>query len=282
MKLGAHVSTAGGLDKVSERALDIGAEVVQIFATSPRAWKFRDLPEAQVQAFRENAAKTGVRQIFIHASYLINVGGDSSLVQKSVDSLILHMNAAGRLGAEGVIFHGGSHKGIGFDGVIDRASSALRTVLENSPQEVYLIIENSAGMGSHIGASFVEIGRLIDSIGDPRVKVCLDTEHTFAAGYNLADVNAIDGVMSEFDQKIGLPNLVVVHANDAKVEFGSGVDRHENIGDGYMGIEGFKVIMGHHAFKDVPFILEVPGIDGSGPDKVNMDRMKMIRKELGI
>ena len=282
MRLGAHVSTSGGLDKVSERAMDIGAEVVQIFATSPRAWKFRDLPESQIQAFRKNAVNTGLQQTFIHASYLINVGGDSSLLQKSIDSLTLHMDAAGKIGAEGVIFHGGSHKGIGFDGVIDQASSALRTVLENSPREVNLIIENSAGMGSHIGSSFVEIARLIDLIGDSRVKVCLDTEHTFAAGYNLAETNSIDEVMEEFDKEIGLANLVVVHANDAKVEFGSGVDRHENIGDGYIGLDGFKVIMGHNAFKEVPFILEVPGFDGNGPDQINMDRLKAIRSELGI
>tara|TARA_Y100000588_G_scaffold128990_1_gene141285 strand:+ start:8462 stop:9310 length:849 start_codon:yes stop_codon:yes gene_type:complete len=282
MRLGAHVSTSGGLDKVSERAMDIGAEVVQIFATSPRAWKFRELPESQIEAFRENAANTGLKQTFIHASYLINVGGDPSLLQKSVDSLTLHMEAAGKIGAEGVIFHGGSHKGIGFDGVIDQASSALRTVLEKSPQGVNLIIENSAGMGSHIGSSFVEIARLMDSIGDSRVKVCLDTEHTFAAGYNLAETNSIDEVMEEFDKEIGLANLVVVHANDAKVEFGSGVDRHENIGDGYIGLDGFKVIMGHNAFKEVPFILEVPGFDGNGPDQINMDRLKAIRSELGI
>ncbi|MEE2884698.1 MAG: deoxyribonuclease IV [Chloroflexota bacterium] len=282
MRLGAHVSTSGGLDKVSERAMDIGAEVVQIFATSPRAWKFRDLPESQIQAFRKNAVNTGLQQTFIHASYLINVGGDSSLLQKSIDSLTLHMDAAGKIGAEGVIFHGGSHKGIGFDGVIDQASSALRTVLENSPREVNLIIENSAGMGSHIGSSFVEIARLIDLIGDSRVKVCLDTEHTFAAGYNLADANSIDEVMGEFDKEIGLEKLTVVHANDAKVEFGSGVDRHENIGDGYIGIDGFRIIMGHSAFREVPFILEVPGIDGNGPDQINMDRLKAIRSELSI
>ena len=213
---------------------------------------------------------------------MINVGGDPSLLQKSVDSLTLHMEAAGKIGAEGVIFHGGSHKGIGFDGVIDKASRALRTVLEKSPQGVNLIIENSAGMGSHIGSSFVEIARLMDSIGDSRVKVCLDTEHTFAAGYNLAETNSIDEVMEEFDKEIGLANLVVVHANDAKVEFGSGVDRHENIGDGYIGLDGFKVIMGHNAFKEVPFILEVPGFDGNGPDQINMDRLKAIRSELGI
>ena len=282
MKLGAHVSTAGGIDKAFDRALEIGAEAFQIFATSPRAWRFRDAPVSQVEAFRARQEETGISPAFIHASYLINVGGKPDLVVKSVDSLTSHMNAAGRIGAAGVIFHGGSHGGVGFDGVLDQASAALREVLAESPDDVPLIIENSAGMGSHIGSSFTEIARMIDAIDDPRVKVCLDTEHTFAAGYNLADPDAIDDVMDEFDGEIGLDKLVVVHANDAKVEFGSGVDRHENIGEGHIGIAGFEVIMGHRAFRDVPFILEVPGADKKGPDKENMDRIKGVREGLGI
>ena len=282
MKLGAHVSTAGGIDKAFDRALEIGAEAIQIFATSPRAWRFRDAPESQVEAFHARQEETGISPAFIHASYLINVGGKPDLVVKSVDSLTSHMNAAGRIGAAGVIFHGGSHGGVGFDGVLDQASAALREVLSESPDDVLLIIENSAGMGSHIGSSFAEIARMIDAIDDPRVEVCLDTEHTFAAGYNLADPDAIDDVMGEFDREIGLDKLVVVHANDAKVEFGSGVDRHENIGEGYIGIAGFEVIMSHSAFRDVPFILEVPGMDKKGPDKENMDRIKGVREGLGI
>ena len=282
MKLGAHVSTAGGIDKAFDRALEIGAEAFQIFATSPRAWRFRDAPESQVEAFRARQEETGISPAFIHASYLINVGGKPDLVVKSVDSLTSHMNAAGRIGSAGVIFHGGSHGGVGFDAVLDQAAVALRQVLDGSPDNVPLIIENSAGMGSHIGSSFAEIARMIDAVDDPRVKVCLDTEHTFAAGYNLADPEAIDDVMGEFDREIGLDKLVVVHANDAKVEFGSGVDRHENIGEGYIGIAGFEVIMGHPAFRDVPFILEVPGMDKKGPDKENMDRIKGVREGLGI
>ena len=282
MKLGAHVSTAGGLDKAFDRAQEIGAEAVQIFATSPRAWKFRETPEAQVEAFHERSEETGISPVFIHASYLINVAGEPDLVVKSIESLTSHMNAGGRIGAAGVIFHGGSHGGVGFDAVLEQAAIALQAVLANSPADVPLVIENSAGMGSHIGSSFAEIARMIDAIGDPRVKVCLDTEHTFAAGYNLADAAAIDGVMEEFDREIGLQRLVAVHANDAKVEFGSGVDRHENIGEGYIGTQGFEVIMGHPAFRDVPFILEVPGMDKKGPDKENMDRIKAVREGLGI
>ncbi|MCI0439312.1 MAG: deoxyribonuclease IV, partial [Chloroflexi bacterium] len=198
----------------------------------------------------------------------------------SIQSLVQNMEAASQLGAKGVIFHCGSHKGVGFDGVLTQASKAAQQALTASPSDVWLILENSAGMGAHIGASFQEIGRLIEAIGSPQVKVCLDTEHAFAAGYNIASPDAIDAAMQEFDRHIGLGRLVAVHANDAKVEFGSGVDRHENIGEGYIGTKGFETILGHPAFRDVPFLLEVPGFDGNGPDKENVDRLKQVRERL--
>ena len=155
-------------------------------------------------------------------------------------------------------------------------------VLEASPENVWLTIENSAGMGDHIGSKFQEIGQLMKALASPNVKVCLDTQHLFAAGYDVTHEEGLERVMEEFDREIGLSKLVAVHANDAKVEFGSGVDRHENIGEGYIGTEGFEVIMGPPAFRDVPFILEVPGIDKKGPDKENMDRIKAIRAGLGV
>ena len=282
MKIGAHVSSAGGLSKVAGRAEEIGAEAVQIFASSPRAWRFKEHSDKDVAAFRENAESTGIDTTYLHGIYLVNLGGSPELLEKSVDSLTNHMTAASRIGAEGVIFHCGSHKNAGFEAVFEQAVRSIAEVLERSPAAVQLIIENSAGMGFHMGASFEEIGRLIKAAGSDQVKVCLDTEHTFAAGYNLADTEGIESSMDEFDREIGLDRLVVVHANDAKVEFGSGVDRHENIGEGYIGIEGFEVIMGHPAFRDVPFLLEVPGFEKKGPDRENMDRLKDVRSRLGI
>ncbi|MGH2544977.1 MAG: deoxyribonuclease IV, partial [Ardenticatenaceae bacterium] len=184
MKIGAHVSTAGGVDKGIDRALEIGAEAVQIFASSPRGWAFKPIPEDRAQAFREKSAETGIAPAFIHGSYLVNLGGTPDLVEKSIECLVLNMMAASLLGAKGVIFHCGSHKGVGFDGVLAQAAKAAQAVLAQSPSDVWLILENSAGMGAHIGASFAEIGRLISAIGSPQVKVCLDTEHAFAAGYN--------------------------------------------------------------------------------------------------
>ena len=281
MHLGAHVSAAGGIDKAVDRAVDIGAETIQAFASSPRGWAFKPIPEERAQAFREKAAAAGIASTFLHGSYLVNLGGAPDHLAKSVDSLTNHMNAAAQIGAEGVIFHSGSHKGVGFDAVFERAVGAIKQVLANTDESVALIIENCAGMGAQIGASFGEIGRLVKAADSPRVKICLDTEHAFAAGYNIADPQGLRDAMAEFDAEIGLDNLLVVHANDAKVEFGSGVDRHENIGEGYIGIAGFETIMAHPAFAQTPFLLEVPGANKKGPDKLNLDRLKDIRARLG-
>ena len=280
MELGAHVSAAGGVDKAVGRAVDIGAEAIQLFASSPRGWRFRPIPDDKAAAYKEKAAAAGIGSTFLHGSYLVNIGGAPELVEKSVDSLVNHMNAAAQLRAKGVIFHSGSHKGVGFDTVFGQAVNALEQVLDNTDIGVDLIIENCAGMGAQIGASFGELGRLIKAVDSDRLKICLDTEHAFAAGYNIADAQGIKKAIDEFDAEIGLDRLVVVHANDAKVEFGSGIDRHENIGEGYIGIEGFETIMGHPAFADVPFLLEVPGMDKKGPDKPNLDRLKDIRRRL--
>ena len=280
MKLGAHVSASGGVSKSIDRALDIGAEAIQIFASSPRAWKFNHPKPEEVERFRKKSEESGIGPCYIHGSYLVNIGGSEDQLQKSIDCLVNNMSAAGEIGAEGVIFHGGSHKGKGFDAVLNQAANCLTQVLEKSPDNVWLCLENSAGMGAHIGSSFREIGRILRVVDHPNLKVCLDTEHCFAAGYNLAVPEELDKVIAEFDSEIGLDKLVAVHANDAKVELGSGVDRHENIGEGYIGISGFESILGNTAFKDVPFFLEVPGFDGNGPDKENLDRLKTIRSSI--
>ncbi|GIS65421.1 MAG: putative endonuclease 4 [Chloroflexota bacterium] len=280
MKLGAHVSASGGVSKSIDRALDIGAEAIQIFASSPRAWKFNHPKPEEVERFRKKSEESGIGPCYIHGSYLVNIGGSEDQLQKSIDCLVNNMSAAGEIGAEGVIFHGGSHKGKGFDAVLNQAANCLTQVLEKSPDNVWLCLENSAGMGAHIGSSFREIGRILRVVDHPNLKVCLDTEHCFAAGYNLAVPEELDKVIAEFDSEIGLDKLVAVHANDAKVELGSGVDRHENIGEGYIGISGFESILGNTAFKNVPFFLEVPGFDGNGPDKENLDRLKTIRSSI--
>ena len=282
MKIGAHVSTKGGLSNAFDRASNIGAEAIQIFASSPRAWKFNQPKEEEVNLFKEKMEQTGIWPCYIHGSYLVNIGGDPSQIEKSIESLTNNMSVAGKIGAEGVIFHGGSHKGKGFHNIVKQASECLKRVLDNSPENVWLCLENSAGMGSHIGSSFEEMGELIHLVQNDNLKVCLDTEHMFAAGYDLTNSDEVPRIMKRFDEEIGLSKLVAVHANDSKVELGSGVDRHENIGDGFIGIDGFKSLMNDPSFEKVPFFLEVPGFDSNGPDEININLLKSIRTDLGI
>ena len=280
MKLGAHVSTSGGLSKAIERAEEIGAEAIQIFASSPRMWRFVEPKPEEIKLFKKLSSEKNIDPCYIHGSYLVNIGGDPSLLDKSIASLTNNMHVAGEIGAQGVIFHGGSHKGKGFENILDQAVECLNQVLANSPDHVFLCIENSAGMGSHIGSSFEEIARIIDAVNRPNLKVCLDTEHLFAAGYNIVNPVDLETIMDEFNTKIGIDKLVAVHANDSKVEFGSGIDRHENIGEGHIGIDGFQAIMSDPSFQDVPFFLEVPGFESNGPDKKNLDILKNIRRNV--
>ena len=283
MRIGAHVSTAGGFDKAIDRAVEIGAEAIQCFGSSPQSWAFHPVPEERLTAFREKAQASDIRPVFLHGIYLINLGTDNQgNVRKGVQSLINYMHLASAMGGSGVIFHGGSHKGAGYDAIFRQTVDCLDEVLASSPGDVYLIIENSAGMGHTIGSKFNEISRILKAVDSPQLRVCLDTQHAYASGYDLRTAEGVAQTMEEFDREMGLDKLVAVHANDSKTEFTSGVDRHENIGMGSMGEQAFLAVAGHPAFKDVPFLLEVPGLEGKGPDKANVDKLKQLRLQAGL
>ena len=282
MLIGAHVSTAGGVEKSIKRAQDIGAECMQVFASSPRTWKFRPIPDDNASKFRTAASEASMGPTVLHASYLVAIASsDPALVERSVQSLINHLRASEQLGALGLIFHPASHKGRGFDAVFDQFVTNVQTVLEEAPGESLLMLETSAGSGDHIGSKFEELGKLIKAIDNPRVAVCLDTQHVWAAGYDIVDKDGFEATIDEFDRDIGLDLLRSVHANDSKRELGSSVDRHDNIGEGLIGEAGFANVMSHPAFKDLPFYLEVPGFDKSGPDKPNVEALKRIRESVG-
>ncbi len=282
MLIGAHVSAAGGVEKAVGRAVDIGAECMQIFASSPRTWRFRPIPESNSDKFRAAAEEASMGPTVLHASYLVAIGSpDPSLAEKSVQSLSDHLQAAEQLGALGLIFHPASHRGKGFDAVFDQFVSNVQKALDASPGDALLMLETSAGSGDHIGSKFEELGRLIKAIDSPRAAVCFDTQHVWAAGYNIADRDGLEATLEEFDREIGLDLLRSVHANDSMRELGSSVDRHDNIGDGLIGEAGFHTIMSHPAFQEVPFYLEVPGAGKSGPDRPNVEALKRIRAATG-
>lgn len=278
MKIGAHVSGAGGLDLAFGRATDIGAECFQIFLSAPQRWMDPEIKPEVIEKFKANAKESGIGPNFVHGSYLINLGAESKEhLEKSITWLRYGLNSCAKLGIQGVIFHIGSHKGNGFEIAKHQVADSIKKILSTTPPDVQLILETSAGAGGNIGGNFDEIGELIKLSNDKRVKVCLDTAHVFASGVDLKTESGVAEAVRQFDQKIGLENLVVIHANDSKVEFGSNRDRHENIGEGFIGIDGFKNILANKAFQDIPFILEVPGFEDNGPDKANIDLLKKIR-----
>jgi deoxyribonuclease-4 len=281
MKIGAHVSTAGGPATCFDRAEAIGAEAIQIFLTPPQQWRSSKFDEAQIAAFHERADASPIKDVFVHGVYLINLAADDEPnLNRGIGSLKSALTSCSQLGIKGVIFHLGSHKGQGLDAVFAQICRACTSVLEATPDDALLILENSAGAGGNIGSNWGDLGRIIREVGNPRVKVCIDTQHSYAAGYDFSTAEGLELAMSEFEQEVGFDQLVAVHANDSKVPLGAGRDRHENIGDGNIGREGFRRILHHRAFQDVPFLLEVPGFgEAKGPDKPNVDILKQLRDE---
>ena len=279
--IGAHVSTAGGIEKAVARAVELGAEAMQVFPSSPRAWAFKAPTEQTATAFQQAAKKARLGPTVFHAVYLVAIGAlDEALVLRSVESLINYVKTADVLGAEGVIFHPASHRGAGYDAVEAQVVGAVHTVLKSAPGKAWLALENSAGMGDHIGSKFEQLGRLVKAINHPRVRVCLDTQHAWAANYDVATPKGLDQTLNEFDKHIGLKLLSAVHANDSKTPRGSAVDRHENIGEGTIGTAGFRTILANQQLARVPFYLEVPGFEDTGPDKKNVDILKGIRDDV--
>lgn len=284
MRIGAHVSAAGGISKAIDRGASLGAETIQIFASSPQGWAFKPHPPAEIELFKSKARETGIAPVFIHGVYLVNLATDNpENLAKGIASLTFTLDVANHIGASGVIFHVGSLRGVGsFDDALGQVVASFHQVLEGAPGDAWLVIENNAGSGQNIGAQFSQVGRILGEVGRDRVRVCLDTAHCLASGYDVTSKDALDAAMEEFDKEIGLENLVAVHANDSKVPLNSAVDRHENIGQGYIGTEGFRNIMAHPAFRDLPFLLEVPGYDGKGPDKENLAALFAIRESLDL
>lgn len=283
MKIGAHVSTAGGISNAVGRAKENGCEAIQIFGSSPQTWAFKAVPGEQIELFKQSIADAGIGPVFLHAIYLINLGTpNEDSLKKGINLLIKYMNLAADIGAAGVIFHPGSHGGREYDAVLPQIVDAIKTVLDASPYVPCLAVENMAGMGQHIGAKFDELCGILKAVDSPRLKICLGTPRAFAAGYDLTNSQGIKAMLDELDAGPGSASVAAVHANDSKRVCGSGVDRHDNIGDRFIGEEEFAAIMGDPAFVEVPFFLQVPGFEGNGPDKRNIDIFKTIRKQVGL
>lgn len=279
MKYGLHISTAGDLDGTPARAKAMGAEVMQIFAGSPRTWRPAHYTTKVGQSFQAATKAAGIEAVFIHVMYLVSPASpDEELYTKTGVALAQTLVNADVLGVSGSVTHLGSHKGNGLEFGLARIGAAIDQALAAS-QTSWLILENSAGAGGNIGNSLGELARILEVVKKPeRVRVCLDTAHLLASGYEVRTEEGWDKVVSEFDRLIGLENLAVMHLNDSKSDLGSHVDRHENIGQGFIGEAGFRVILNHPKLRDVPGILEVPGMDGQGPDAANITKLRELTK----
>jgi deoxyribonuclease-4 len=277
MLIGAHVSTAGGLVKALERAEERGAETMQIFNQSPRAWRPTRYSEDDFAAFRERMAESPVQSVFIHAVYLINVASDDAEVcRKSLTSLTHALSVGDGIGAAGVIVHPGSGKGQAPGPTFKRLGKAIKAALKET-DTTPLLFENTAGAGFTIGRTFEELARVIEvSGGGERLGVCLDSCHLLASGYEVRERAAFKKVVDRYDETVGLARLRALHLNDSKTALGSNVDRHATLGDGEIGEAGLKVFLSERRFKGLPALLET-GPEGHGPDKEQVAIAKRLR-----
>jgi deoxyribonuclease-4 len=276
MKIGAHLSVAGGFYKAFERAEAIGANCLQIFSSSPRDWGKPNVAKEQVGRFLEAKKRTGIAPIFFHATYLINLADQGETGKKSKELLISELNLAAEMGVTGSVVHLGSFKDK--EGVVDRYTRAnevykffiesIQEVLAKTPENTFLIGENAGNR--KIGKDLEELATIVQDVSDPRFKICLDTCHLHAAGFDLSTRDRLKEFLESFDQKIGISRLALVHLNDSKDELGSFRDRHENLGKGKVGRETLKELLSEPRLSKIPFILEVPGISGEGPDLENI------------
>lgn len=275
-RIGAHVTTAGGLQTASSRAREIGANCLQIFSSPPQQWRSsRHTPE-QCREFRKQTMDGDIRPLFIHGAYLVNLASDNpASLELAIASLTADLQFASQIGAAGVIFHPGSHP-TGWIGKREQLVASFRRILAATPAETCLAIENSAGSGGSLGASLEELAAMRDAIGERRLRFCLDTAHAFAAGYNLADPQLSAAFVDRVSHTIGWESVMAIHLNDSKVACGARVDRHANIGEGQISLPGLRGLLLHPALFHIPLILETPGTDRNGPDKQNISRVKAL------
>jgi len=276
--IGCHVSIAGGISQAVERAVSRGCECIQIFSTSPRAWKHQSHVDGEMSLFRSGLSQNGISPIVIHAIYLLNLASDQDLLRdRSMAHLAETMKWAGQLGASTVIIHPGHCPADSMKEGLKRASDCITTVLADSPPDVSLSLEMSSGGATAVGTAehFREILGLVRD--NPRLRFWLDTAHAFGAGYDLREKEGVDRLVEDFRKAVGLERVAGLHANDSKVDCGSLLDRHENIGEGKIGLDGFRHLISHPFLRTLPFIAETPGFDQSGPDKQNLDILKRLR-----
>jgi deoxyribonuclease-4 len=275
MRFGFHISIAGGFSKVVERARKRGCETIQFFSRNPRGWKHKSLDKKDVEEFRSTMKSSDLFPVFLHMPYLPNIASPEPRYHAlSIDSMATELERAEQLKAQYVIVHIGHRMDSPETNAIEAVSQGINEALERAINPVVVLLENTAGQGSEIGSTFEQIAAIMDRVEDQRrIGVCLDTAHSFEAGYDLSSEDGIERTLESFDRLIGLKRLYLLHLNDSKTVLGSRRDRHWHIGKGHIGLEGFRYLINHASLKHLPGIMETPRKD----TVEDLRNMKVIR-----
>ena len=273
MLFGAHCS--GGIKGALDHAIEIGADAVQLFAQSPRMWRFPEHAEEDLASFREQRQEAGIGAVLVHALYLCNLATkDRTIYAKSRATMRSTLDTACAIEADGVVFHVGSHLGAGLKAGVKRSVPALREVLDHCSDTTWLLLENSAGAGGTIGRSIDELAILVDALDrHPRLGICLDSCHLYVSGVDVGEPEAMAALFAEVDDGIGLDRLRALHVNDAGAPLGSNRDRHANVLGGELG-ERMGAFLAHPAVQSLPAVMETPGPDDHGPDAAEVQKLR--------
>lgn len=278
VRLGAHESVAGGLNLAFDRIAKVGGEALQIFTRNQRQWQPAPLKPEEVQLFKKAHQESGQMPVASHGSYLVNLAtAKEELLKKSINNLALELIRCDQLGVPYVVLHPGSHGGDGVELGLERFVKGLDMAFEQSEVGVQLLVETTAGQGTGLGSSFEEIGYILDNTRYPELLgVCVDTCHIFAAGYELRTTDGYEETIAALERFVGLDKIRFFHLNDSKKELGSRVDRHEHIGKGAIGLEGFRNLLNDSRFTGLPMTLETPKSDSLLEDRENLATLRSL------
>jgi len=277
--LGAHMSVAGGMARAVERARAVEATALQVFVKTPNQWAARPFGPTEAADYRKAAREAGLaEQTLAHASYLINLGTpDATLWEKSIASLADELARCDALGIPWLVLHPGSHVGSGTEAGCARVAAALRRVVHGRSGGAGVLLENTAGQGHTLGARPEELAEILRTAGDDgRLGVCFDTCHALAAGFDVRAADGYEHTMAACDRAFGLDRIRGIHLNDSQGDLGSRRDRHEHIGKGKVGLEGFRLILNDRRFHDVPMVLETPKEDDLAEDRMNLGVLRSL------
>ncbi len=280
VKVGAHVSIAGSIDRAVDRAEEIGCDTFQIFSRNPRGWRAKEISEETAEEFKRKLHLSGMDPPVDHMPYLPNLATPKDDVyDKSVAALTGELERCELLGIPYLVTHLGSHLDASKEVGIERTAEAIITALSSVDNEVILLLETTSGSKNSVGGSFEDLADIMRRVDrDDRVGACFDTCHAFVAGYDLRTEEGLEETMEEFDRTVGLERIKVVHLNDSKGPLGSKLDRHEHIGLGEIGEEGFRLILGHPGIRTRPLILETPS-DERRDDGGNIAKVRELAGE---